>query len=146
MDSAVLANEDLCKVLNAGVMNGISRYRIWLRSAYRVLRIERFFLLNRLPHGSFCINWGCSDSHVSGQPDIPPSIRNKTCVNKLGNCAAYYVCSCSLFCKWLWDCDTAHAVFPMNVNWYAKYWSGLTVQMLIRLTNPDTFQKWALSE
>lgn len=136
MDSAVLANEDLCKVLNAGQMNGMSEYRVWLRSAYRVLRIERFPPLHRLLHGSFCINWGCFDSHVSWQPDILPSIRNKTCINKLRNCAAYYVCSCSLFCKWPWYYDTAHAVFPMNVSWHAKDWSGLTAQNIDSLNQP----------
>lgn len=90
--------------------------------------------------GPFASIEAVSDSHASGQPDIPPNIRNKTCINKLRNCAACYVCSCSLFCKWPWDCDTAHAVFPMNVSWHAKDWSGLTAQMLIRLINPDTFK------
>ena len=101
-----------------------------------VLRIERFPPLHRLLHGSFCINWGCFDSHVSWQPDILPSIRNKTCINKLRNCAAYYVCSCSLFCKWPWYYDTAHGVFPMNVSWHAKDWSGLTAQNIDSLNQP----------
>lgn len=147
MDSAVLANEDLCKVLNAGQMNGMSQYRVWPRSAYRSPENREIFpsssitawvLLHQLRLFP-TVMWADSLTFLL-------VFETKTYINKLRNCAACYVCSCSLFWSWPWDCDTAHAVFPMNGSWHAKDWSGLIAQMLIRLINPDTFQGWALSE